>query len=136
MIEADLTDPVVVINGDVMMSAKLADIVRYHVEHGATITMGVKALDTQIPFGVVTMEAGIVVAMEEKPTYRNYVNAGIYVIEPGIIHGIEQGTRVDMPEIIERELALHQVLAYPLHETWMDLGHPEDLVRAAESFGS
>ena len=136
LIEADLTDPVVVINGDVMMSAKLADIVRYHVEHGATITMGVKALDTQIPFGVVTMEDGIVVAMEEKPSYRNYVNAGIYVVAPGVIHGIERGVRVDMPELIERELALHQVFAYPLHESWMDLGHPEDLRQADKSYPS
>jgi len=135
LIETDLTDPVVVINGDVMMSAKLADIVSYHVEHGATITMGVKALDTQIPFGVVTMEGGIVVAMEEKPTYRNYVNAGIYVLEPGIIRGIERGVRVDMPDLIERELSRHTVLAYPLHETWLDLGHPEDLGKAEKSYG-
>jgi len=135
LIESELTDPVVVLNGDVMMSAKLTDILAYHVEHEAKITMGVKGLDTQIPFGVVTMEGGIVVAMEEKPTYRNYVNAGIYVIDPEVIREIETASRVNMPDLIERQLSRRTVIAYPLHEMWMDLGHPEDLHKAEKLYG-
>jgi len=134
LIEAEILQPVVVINGDVMMTAKLADIVDYHRARGAEITMGVKGLDTQIPFGVVTMDKGVITGMEEKPTFRNYVNTGIYVIQPGIVRGIERGARIDMPELIAREVPRRTVFAYPIHEKWMDLGHPEDLREADESF--
>jgi len=134
LIEAEIVQPVVVINGDVMMSAKLADIVEYHRAHRAEITMGVKGLDTQIPFGVVTMDKGIITGMEEKPTFRNYVNTGIYVMQPGIVRGIERGARIDMPDLIAKEVSRNTVLAYPIHETWMDLGHPEDLREAEKSF--
>lgn len=123
-------EPVVVMNGDVLMRAKMRDMVDYHIGHGAEVTVGVKVLDTQIPFGVMTLEGGQIISMEEKPTYRDYVNAGVYVIEPTVLEEIPPNQRFDMPDLIYPRLGTNRALAFPLHETWMDLGRPDDLHEA------
>jgi NDP-sugar pyrophosphorylase family protein len=123
-------------NGDVLMKAKIRDMVDYHHSHGAEVTVGVKMLDTPIPFGVMTLDGGRITSMEEKPTYRDYVNTGVYVIEPQVLKEIPPNQRFDMPELISSRLGTDRALAFPLHETWMDMGRPDDLEQARLSFDS
>jgi NDP-sugar pyrophosphorylase family protein len=87
-------------------------------------------LDTQIPFGVVTLQGSYVEEIREKPVYRDYVNAGIYVIEPNILRIIPRMSRLDMPDLISQVVTDRTVLAFPLHESWIDLGRRSDLERA------
>ena len=126
-------EPLVVMNGDVLMRAKIGDMVDYHNSHGAEVTVGVKVLDTQIPFGVMTLDGGQITSMEEKPTYRDYVNTGVYVIEPTVLEEIPPNQRFDMPDLISPRLGTNRALAFPLHEQWMDLGRPDDLDQAQRS---
>jgi NDP-sugar pyrophosphorylase family protein len=37
-----------------------------------------------------------------------------------------------MPELIMENVDEGKVVAYPMHETWADLGHPVDFTRANE----
>lgn len=59
------------------------------------------------------------------------VSAGIYVIQPTIYRSVEADTKIDMPTLlrasIERNL---RVGLFPIHEYWLDLGRPNDLVLA------
>lgn len=130
LISQTFTEPVVVVNGDVFLLAKVSDMLDYHRSREAEITVGVKVLDTQIPFGVLEVEGSRVKGITEKPVYRDFVNAGVYVLEPHVIQELTPGARVDMPELVETAIAREGVVAFPLHETWIDMGRPEDLRRA------
>jgi dTDP-glucose pyrophosphorylase len=132
LLEENFSDPVVVVNGDVLVSAKISDVLEYHNTHNAEITVGVKVLDTQIPFGVVEVSGSRITAITEKPVYRDFVNAGVYVLAPHIVAGLERGVRVDMPDIVVGAIGRGAVVAFPLHETWIDMGRPEDLRRAED----
>jgi NDP-sugar pyrophosphorylase family protein len=134
LLEGAFTAPIVVINGDVLLSARLADMLNYHHSHSADITVGVKVLDTQIPFGVIELEGNHITAMQEKPVYRDFVNAGFYVLEPSIVGSVRPSVRLDMPDLVGEWLGRRKVFAYPIHEAWKDLGHIEDLERARQDY--
>jgi dTDP-glucose pyrophosphorylase len=134
LLNRNFDEPIVVMNGDVLMAAKVRDLVRYHVENEAEVTVGVKILETQIPFGVMTLEGARIVGVEEKPTYRDYVNAGLYVLNPAVLAEIPKGERFDMPSILAPRVGTHKALAFPLHESWIDIGRPVDFDRAEQSY--
>lgn len=134
LLTGDFAAPIVVMNGDVLMAAKISDIVGYHVANGAEITVGVKVLETQIPYGVVSLEGARIVGVEEKPTYSDYVNAGVYVIDPAVLPEIPKGKRFDMPEMLTSRIGTPKALAFPMHESWIDIGRPVDFDRAEQSY--
>jgi dTDP-glucose pyrophosphorylase len=134
LLERDFSEPLVVMNGDVLMAAKVSDLVHYHSDNGAEVTVGVKILETQIPFGVMSLDGARIVGLEEKPTYRDYVNAGIYVINPSVLEEIPKGERFDMPSVLAPRIGTPNALAFPLHESWIDLGRPADLNRAEQRY--
>ena len=130
LLSEEQVDSIVVLNGDVLMQARLSEMVEFHRAEQADMTLAVKVLDTQIPFGVVSLKGSYVEEIREKPVYRDYVNAGIYVMEPEIIRTIPRMSRLDMPDLISQVLADRRVLAFPLHESWIDLGRRSDLEKA------
>lgn len=128
------SESVVVLNGDVLMQARLSEMLHFHTAGRGLLTMAVKVLETQVPFGVVSVAGSYVQHIAEKPTYRDYINAGIYVIEPQVLRTIPRGIRLDMPDLISQVLGDQKVLAFPLHESWIDLGRRSDLDRAESEF--
>ena len=136
LLQGAFTSPIVLINGDVLLSARLTEMLSYHHAHSADITVGVKVLDTQIPFGVIELEGNHIVAMHEKPVYRDFVNAGVYVLEPSIVDSVSPSERLDMPDLVGEWLSRRKVFAYPMHESWRDLGRIEDLERARQDYDS
>lgn len=136
LLEGAFTSPIVLINGDVLVSARLTEMLSYHQAHSADITVGVKVLDTQIPFGVIELEGNHIVAMQEKPVYRDFVNAGVYVLEPSVVSSVRSSVRLDMPDLVGEWLGRQKVFAYPIHESWRDLGHIEDLEIARRDYDS
>lgn len=136
LLKGTFTSPLVLINGDVLLSARLSAMLDYHTAHSADITVGVKVLDTQIPFGVVGLEGDHIVAMREKPVYRDFINAGVYVLQPEVVGSVGVATPLDMPDLVLEWLGRRKVFAYPMHESWRDLGHVEDLERARRDYDS
>lgn len=134
LLGGSFTSPIVLLNGDVLLSARLTDMLNYHHAHSADITVGVKVLDTQIPFGVIELEESLIVAMQEKPVYRDFINAGVYVLEPTVVRSVTPAVRLDMPDLVADWLGRRKVFAYPMHESWRDLGHIEDLELARKAY--
>ena len=69
--------------------------------------------------------------MVEKPSFRQLVNAGIYVLSPSIIELVKRNEYLDMPELISRSKEKDKnIIVYPVHEYWLDIGKPEALDKA------
>lgn len=127
--------PVIVMNGDLLTKVNYGTLLDYHCAHDATATMCVREYDVQIPYGVVDVHEGRVSGIREKPVLRQFVNAGIYVLEPTALDLIPVGERFDMPQLfgmlLERELP---TAAFPVREYWMDIGRMDDLSQAKLDF--
>ena len=125
--------PFVVANGDVISDLQYGDMLDFHNTHSADATMAVKLHEWQNPFGVVETDGIRITGYEEKPITLTKVNAGVYILEPSTIKYLDASKYCDMPrlfQIIEGNSG--QLIAYPLHEKWLDVGQPDDLLRARQ----
>ncbi|MDE2495184.1 MAG: nucleotidyltransferase family protein [Alphaproteobacteria bacterium] len=123
--------PFVVMNGDLLTRTNFGSLLEFHEEHGAAATMVVRDYGYQVPYGVVRLEGTKIGSIEEKPTHRFFVSAGIYVLSPSALSHVPNGTFFDMPSLFESLIAAKETTAaYPLREYWLDIGRIEELERA------
>jgi len=123
--------PILMLNGDVLTKVDYDRLLQFHDEHQAAATLCVREYTIQIPYGVVHVDDLKVSSLEEKPLLSRYVNAGIYILNPVLLDLVPHNSFFDMPTLIEKALqGQHSVNAFPIHEYWLDVGHPETLNRA------
>jgi dTDP-glucose pyrophosphorylase len=123
--------PLLVINGDVLTQVNFRSMFSYHADNHADMTVGVRRFELQVPYGVVDMEESQVTRLDEKPTYRFFINAGVYLIEPSVLSLIKTDERLDATDLIDRLItARRKVVGFPIHEYWLDIGRPDDYARA------
>lgn len=119
-----------VINGDIITGVSYQEMAGFHRRQRATITVGVRVHEIQIPFGVVDCDGERVTNLREKPSVRWFVNAGVYLIEPSALDYIPDG-HFDMTDLIDLLLEEgYKVAAFPIIEYWQDLGRHEDYIQA------
>jgi dTDP-glucose pyrophosphorylase len=123
--------PMVIANGDVLTGVRFAEMLEFHRNFGGAATMAVRDHVYQNPFGVVQTEGMQITGFEEKPVWRTKINAGLYVLEPEALDLLKPRAFCNMPTLFERLQARGQkTIAYPMHESWMDVGNPQDLMLA------
>lgn len=128
-----LKGTLLVINGDILTQVDFRAMLAYHRESCADLTMAVRQYDLQVPYGVVECEGPSVRRMTEKPCLKFFVNAGIYLLEPVVHRYIPNGERFDMTDLIQRLLDEgRQVVSFPVREYWLDIGLPDDYLKAQE----
>ena len=126
-----LTEPFLVLNGDVLTRLDPRHLLHFHNEHQALATFGVREHELTVPFGVVQTNGVELAGFEEKPTYHHQVNAGVYVIDPQLLPLLTPNQFTDMPSLlIDAQEAGHRVAVCPIHEYWLDVGRPETLEQA------
>ncbi len=127
----DLPDPVVVMNGDLMVEFSVAQLVEEHRRSAAAVTMGVRSYQHEVPYGVVTSDGGRVTAITEKPTLSFDINAAVYAVSPEVLALLPAGRPSTMPWLVQRCLDEGRpVAAWPIATDWLDVGTPSDLARA------
>jgi mannose-1-phosphate guanylyltransferase len=129
-------EPLVVVNGDVLTTLDVRDLVAFHRSRGAEGTIHLIPVEDPSAFGVVpTDDDGRVLAFIEKPPRNeaptNLINAGTYVLEPSVLGRID----ASRPVSIERETFPGMVtdgvlFAYATDDYWLDAGKPAALLQA------
>ncbi len=123
--------PFVVTNGDVITDIRYGELLDFHNRNLAVATMAVRNYELQHPFGVVNVRGLDIVNFDEKPVFRNHINAGVYVLSPEVLGELILDKPCDMTTLFERLKEKNQrIIAYPMHEEWLDVGRPIDLQRA------
>ncbi len=126
--------PLIVTNGDLLTNIGYKEILDHHSKIGSKATMAVRDHEIQNPFGVVNTEGFSITGFEEKPVYRSLINAGVYVLDPLALEALPNGSACDMPTLFVRLLeAGHSTAVFPMHESWLDVGRPDDLELATNT---
>ncbi len=128
----NLAWPLLVVNGDLLTDIDYRAMVQYHKEHKATLTMAVRKITAQVPYGVIETDSkGFVHYLSEKPSWYWFINAGIYLLEQDALSWLPDG-RYDMTDLIrvlldktESNWVSLPVAAFPIWEAWQDVGTPE-----------
>ena len=127
--------PVILMNADILTSIDVSKLLTFHNKFNATATMCVREHEYQIPYGVVEGDGYNIRAMVEKPIQRFFINAGIYVLSQDVIKSVTLNERVDMPSLLARHIKIGKdVLKFPIHEYWLDIGQMSDFKKAQLDF--
>jgi NDP-sugar pyrophosphorylase family protein len=131
-----LTEPFLVMNGDLLTTLNYREMWEKHKAIGSTATLATFRRDVKIDLGVVeTDDSQWVRAYIEKPTYHYTVSTGIYVFTPAVLKFIPPRQRLDLPELVLKLLgAGHRIAAYPFDGYWLDIGRPDDYEQAVSEF--
>jgi mannose-1-phosphate guanylyltransferase len=130
--QSHLDDTFLAMNGDIFTDLDITAMVGLHQERKAKVTIALTPVADPTAYGLIeTDDRGRVLRFLEKPGWdevtTNMINAGTYIIEPGILAQIPPERKVS----IEREtfpLLLSQgepVYAFPSSSYWLDMGTPE-----------
>jgi mannose-1-phosphate guanylyltransferase len=131
-----LTESVVVFNGDVLTQIDLAAVLRLHRERRARATIVLTPVENPSAYGLVETDAnGNVQRFLEKPKPEeittNHINAGIYILEPDTFDRIPSDVswsieRSYFPSLVARG---ETFVAYIYDGYWIDIGTPEKYVQ-------
>jgi NDP-sugar pyrophosphorylase family protein len=127
-----LTKTFLMMNGDVLTSLDITDLVKFHQDQGAVATVALNKRKVEIDYGVVeTDDRSTITKWTEKPTLENHVSMGIYILEPEVLNCIPEGEPFDLPDLIRTLIENGKVVKGYLYDGfWLDLGKPEDYDRA------
>ena len=134
LIEPEPELPFIITNGDIISDINYGNFLDFHDSNKSQATMAIKKYELQNPYGVVNTKGLEIISFEEKPIHVSYVNAGMYVLNPSSLRYLRKNQPCDMPDFFNLLISKnHVVTAYPIHETWADVGRPIDLSEINES---
>ncbi|AEJ18674.1 sugar phosphate nucleotidyltransferase [Gracilinema caldarium] len=125
LLPSELKGPIIVSNCDIMVKADYADVIKFHTETNASLTILSSIQHHTIPYGVIKYkEGGIVTEIEEKPEYSMCVNTGVYVVNAECLSLIPDKKVFHMTDLIEVLMKNgKKVVAYPINENeFIDIG--------------
>lgn len=123
-----------VMNGDILTTLDYADLMRFHNDSEAALTIATHNQAVELSLGVIEGENGEVSGYVEKPTLRYEVSMGIYVYSPTALAQVPR-RRFDFPDLVLELIAAgEKVASYRFDGVWFDIGTPGEHERAAAAY--
>lgn len=124
-------ESILICNGDILTNMNYERLLKFHLKNKSDFTLCVRDYEYQIPYGVINTIENKILSIDEKPTKRFFINAGIYICSPSLLNLIDKDEHIDMTDLITRFLSQNiNALMFPIHEYWLDIGKLEDYKRA------
>lgn len=132
----NLNETFLAMNGDVLSNIDYSDLLAYHRQKQAMLTIAMYSKQVKIDLGVIELGINnLVTGYVEKPTKQYSVSMGIYMYEPQVLDYIQPGEHLDFPELVLRLIENGQrVAGYPFNGYWLDIGRSEDYADAQQCF--
>jgi mannose-1-phosphate guanylyltransferase / phosphomannomutase len=128
--EGALDEPFLVISGDALCDIDLGELVRFHQEKEALVTIALKSVDNPLEFGIVVTDAeGRIERFLEKPSwgqvFTDTINTGVYVLDPEVLRHVPTDRPFDFskelfPLLLEMGKPLY---GYVADGYWQDIGN-------------
>jgi len=135
LLKNEITDTFFVSNCDSLLDVDFRDVLAWHREHDALMTIIGCHNEIKIPFGVLQLDIGKLVKISEKPVHDVIINTGVYVMEPHVISYIPEGEKMDMNELIEVVGTDGKISVYPIYRGWVDIGQWREYKKIVKEFG-
>tara|TARA_B100002019_G_C21219188_1_gene573725 strand:- start:126 stop:1169 length:1044 start_codon:yes stop_codon:yes gene_type:complete len=135
LLPKEINKPFIVINGDILTKFNMKQLIDFHLNNESYLTICAREYEVNIPFGVIETNGIELKNIIEKPTYRNYINAGVYTFDSEVLKVISRKETIDMPVLIKRlKSSNKKIIICPIHEYWIDIGQHESLNKAHQSW--
>jgi len=135
LLKDKLQETFIVANCDSLLDVNVSDVLAWHKEQGAAMTVIGCYNEVKIHFGVLELGNGKLQRILEKPTHDVIINTGIYIMEPHVINYIDDGKEENMDKLIGKLIAADEnVTVYPIHSGWLDIGRWDQYKQALRDY--
>lgn len=124
-------------NCDILIDADYQKIYDFHRNNHNFITIVAAEKIDRIPYGVIEVENGCFVGMQEKPECKHIINTGMYIVNRGLLKRLTKNKRIDFTELIYQcHEAGEKIGVYTIEEkAYMDMGQLEEMEKMKEQLG-
>ena len=137
LVEHLLTEPFLVMNGDILTHANFSKMYEFSKEQDSLLTVGIKKIVMPHAFGNIFFEGDRVTGIQEKPDLVTYAMAGIYIMKPDIVSLIPRNEYYGIDKLVQSMLEKQMsVTKYEIKEYWLDIGRVEDYEDAQNKFAN
>jgi NDP-sugar pyrophosphorylase family protein len=127
----DLDGTFIVVNGDLLTTLDYRELLDYHEQQGAALTIAMRSKRVNIDLGVIEADGGLVRNYVEKPSLRYEVSMGAYVYDARALEYLPEGV-CQFPDLVLRLLdAGERVAAFDSDADWYDIGTVGEYERAS-----
>lgn len=135
LLENDLRDPFLVMNGDILTLLDFNAMYEYACQAESAFVAGIKKIVLPYAFGNIHFEGDIITGIEEKPDIVTYALAGIYVMKPEILALIPQGQYFGIDKLLQKMLQEKMpIIKYEIKDYWLDIGRIDDYEQAQKDY--
>ena len=135
LIKDHLDKPFLVMNGDILTTLDYCKFSDFSNDIDANLVVGTKNISSPFDFGTIISEGNYIHDIEEKPTLKMEILAGIYLIKPVILDMIPSNTYYGIDTLIKDMLDQKMKVAkYLINDYWLDIGRIDDLETAQDAF--
>ena len=133
---SDLPPNFLVMNGDILSDINYANFYDDHVKNSRLFTISSVKRDQKIDYGVLEVnDTAELVSFLEKPKSAFQVSMGIYMTSRDVLNEIPVGRPYGFDDLMLNLLAAGKsVSVCPFDGYWMDIGRPDDYMRAIDEF--
>ena len=138
LLDGKINSTFFVSNCDIIIDQDYYEILNYHQKNKNEITLVAAIKNFRIPYGTIEVENnGIVKSMQEKPNFTFYVNAGLYILEPHLLHEIPKNEFFHITHLIDKVNKRNgRVGMFPISEgAWSDIGEWDKYKLTLAKFG-
>lgn len=124
-------------NCDIIIDQDYVEVYNYHKENNNELTLVAALKHYSIPYGTLEMgKNGSLKELREKPELTFMVNAGMYVIEPHLLHEIPENEFFHITHLMEQiKKRGGKVGVFPVSEnSWFDVGEWKEYNKTQKLF--
>lgn len=131
--QLDNHDDVLVINSDILTNINYEDFYLDFITKQARLSILAVPYKVNVPYAVLETINESVISFKEKPTYTYYSNGGIYLMKKSCLDHIPPNAFYNSTDLMELLISRgEKVLSYHLRDYWLDIGKPDDYIKAQE----
>jgi len=133
---ADLPENFLLMNGDLLTDFDLTGFLDRHIEERRLFSIAASRRWQLIDYGVLQVDGSQrLTGFSEKPQMEYLVSMGIYAVNRSVLKFVPADRKYGIDELMNNLLAKGKsITVEPYDGYWLDIGRPDDYVRAIEEF--
>ena len=126
----------VLCNSDELKNIDLYDMYLFHKEQNALATIALTTVSNPSAYGVAKLQGSKIIEFIEKPKISpsNLINAGLYILEPGVLDFIQDGHSMMEKDVFPKIAKLDRLYGYTFSGQWFDTGSMERYAKALKEW--
>ena len=117
------TDHLLLLNSDLFTNVNIEEMYLSLVNNDADMVIASKDYNVDVPYAVFENDENLIKSFEEKPSFRFFTSAGVYLFKE-FIDNVPSNTFYNITDLMEKLISEDKKLIHvPIKGYWIDIGN-------------